>query len=96
MTEAEIVPALESILADENMFISKLQDIEPGTLTFEEIKELEWDVSEAFDLLKEVMSEIGDLKPDPKVIGNRFKIAFTNVSKILEMLTRLYGAIPGK
>ena len=55
LTSKDIVPTLEKILADQAVFISKLQGITPGTMTRAELHTLEEEVHESFDLLKEMI-----------------------------------------
>ena len=94
LTSEEIVPALEKILAEQVVFISKLQYITPGSVTRADLSEMQEDVHESFDLMKEIIPAVAELKPDPAVIGDRLKRAFQNVSTILDELTPLYKSAP--
>jgi hypothetical protein len=94
LTPEEIVPVLDKILADQVVFLSKLQDIIPGSMTHAEIHEMEEEVYEAFDLMKEMIPAIATLQPDPAIIGDRFKRAFENVTLIFQELTPLHKNAP--
>ncbi len=85
----EIVPTLDSILADEAIFISKLQSIEPHSMTPDEVKDLGSEITPAFKSMAEMVTAIVSTKPDPKVIGDKFKRAFENTGFILELQTNL-------
>lgn len=85
----EIVPTLESILADEAVFISKLQMIAPHSKTSDEVIELEKEIMPTFDTMKEMVEAVAWNEPNPKPIGDAFKIAFNNIGTILELLTGL-------
>ena len=50
--EGEIIQALERILADQSVFISRLQAMEPGCKTPQEVKQIEKDIHEATDLAR--------------------------------------------
>ena len=94
LTSEEIVPALEKILAEQVVFISKLQYITPGSVTRANLSEMQEDVHGSFDLMKEIIPAVAVLKPDPAVIGDRLKRTFTNVTTILQELTPLYKDAP--
>ena len=87
--EGEIVQALERVLADQSIFISRLQDMEPGCRTPEEVREIEKDIYEATDLMQEAIEGILADKPSPEIVGDRLKRSFDNLITILELLTRL-------
>jgi hypothetical protein len=94
LTSEELVTVLEKILAEQVVFISKLQDITPGSLTHTELHQMEEEVYHSFDLLKEMIPAVAALNPDPAIIGDRLKRAFENVTTILEELTPLHKAAP--
>jgi hypothetical protein len=94
ITSEEIVPMLEKILAEQAVFISKLQNIVPGSLTHAQLHEMEEEVHDSFDLIKEMIPAMAALHPDQAVIGDRFKRAFENITTILEELTPLHKAAP--
>jgi hypothetical protein len=94
LTSEEIVPALERILADQAVFISKLQGITPGIMTHAKLHEMEEEVHESFELLKEMIPAVAELQPDPVIIGDRLNRALKNVIMILEELTPLYQHAP--
>ena len=85
----EIVPTLESILADEAVFMSKLESMEPHSMTPAEVKDLGEEITPTFEIMAEMVKAIVATKPDPKVIGDKFKRAFENVGLILELQTKL-------
>lgn len=85
----EIVPTLESILADEAVFISKLQMIDPRSGTSDEVRELEKEIIPICDTMQEMVMALVSNKPAPQAIGNKFKIAFNNIGTIYELLTNL-------
>lgn len=85
----EIVPTLENILADEAMFISKLRAIAPHSRTSDEVIELGKEIIPTFDAMKEMVEAVASNEPNPKPIGDAFKIAFNNIETILELLTGL-------
>ena len=92
----ELISTLESILADQVVFISKLQSFVPGELTFDEIQELERDIIPAFDSMIEVIPSLVEIKPDPAIVGNKFVDAFDNLTVILGLLTELYLKRPDR
>ena len=92
--EADIVPTLEKVLADQALFLSKVQGITPGSMTRAEIKEMEQEILEAFQLTKELIVSIGEQHPDPAIIDDRLKRAIVNITAILETLTPLYKQAP--
>jgi hypothetical protein len=94
LTPEELVMVLDKILAEQVVFISKLQDITPGSLTHAELHQMEEEVYESFDQMKEMIQAVAMLNPDPAIIGDRFKRAFENVTTILEGLTPLHKAAP--
>jgi hypothetical protein len=94
LTSEEIVPTLDKILADQVVFISKLSGITPGSLTRAELHELEEEVHESFDLLKEMIPAVAELQPNPTIIGDRLKRAIENVTWILKELTPLFKHAP--
>ncbi len=87
--EAEIVQALESVLADQSIFISTLQDMEPGCKTPDEVREIEKDIHEATDLMQGAIEAIIAYKPSPQIVGDRLKRSFDNLTTILDLLTKL-------
>ncbi|HUI29160.1 MAG TPA: hypothetical protein VLX91_03005 [Candidatus Acidoferrales bacterium] len=89
ITPEEIVPTLESILADEAVFISKLQMMKPRSKTSDEVRELEEEVFPICESMTEMVEALVSNRPDPKPIGDKFKIAFNNVGVIYELLTGL-------
>lgn len=92
--EGEIVQALESILADQSVFISRLQNMEPGSKTPDEIREIESDIREAIDLMERTIRSILSSKPSPEIIGDRLKRAFNNLTLIYDLLTKLIRVSP--
>ncbi|HVN48125.1 MAG TPA: hypothetical protein VMU30_04820 [Bacteroidota bacterium] len=90
----EIVSSLESVLADQAVFLSKLQRTTPGSLTHDEIHEMEQEITPSGELLSEAMRSIVKLNPHPEIIGNRLKNAFDNMGEILKLLTVLHRNAP--
>ena len=88
LKEEEIVQALERVLADQSVFISRLQDMEPGSRTPDEIRQIEKDIYEAIDLMQETIGAIAADKPSPQIVGDRLKRSFDNLTTILELLTK--------
>ena len=89
LKEGEIVQALERVLADQSIFISRLQDMEPGSKTPDEVRQIEKDIHEATDLMQETVKAIIADRPLPEILGDRLKRSFDNLTTILELLTNL-------
>ncbi len=85
----EIVPTLDSLLADQAVFMSKLQSMEPHSMTPDEVQDLGSEMAPNFEMVAEMIQAIVAVKPDPAIIGDRFKRAFENVGLILELQTKL-------
>jgi len=56
LTSEEIVPALETILAEQVVFISKLQGITPGSVTHAELHEMQEEVVTTQRAINEIIN----------------------------------------
>lgn len=88
INDEEIISTLESILADQAVFISKLESIKTARIYLEDAQALEMEIGPAMESLIEIIPVVAESNLGPEVIGDRLKRAVNNFSTIMEIMTR--------